>query len=534
MQRKKKKKHVRAGFVSDIKIKNKVIIIFVLLIICIAIMFYGAAVIVYSLIDENRKENEQMITSSADEYINTEIENMVSIAKTVYTNEALYEFLNNKYATTVDYYDRYYDFSQSRFLVVTEDSAVRQFKIYTANDTVMNGGNIGRIDTIENEEWYRYFRQLDRDMIIYCSSDQKNLSLIRKLDYKRVHTGAAVIKIDFNTANLQSKFLSMYFDGRVYVASGDTLLYGNQKDMTMPDSDTLKNYTKKSRNFYTCDIDYYVYSNSRRVMSIFAVPMAVPLILSFFLCFILVITIINDIKNRIMEVCAMCVNKRKASVDRQKDNLGEDEIGRLYRDVNNTLIDLNRLKDEKDNLSRFIRDYKLKTNDVIIAALNYETRQRFELKTPEEAGETVTLDEELLNLSRMLDRLKEREYFSYSLISDTTSAVKNIIPFSLSAIALHVAEYEGVGHDVEIDVREHDGCFSIRYYKQGVALSPADILKLRAIFEPESAKSLPAFEAEEEFNSYVRLSRFYLDNITLNINSKEELDFEFIITNVTD
>ncbi|MBP1567504.1 MAG: hypothetical protein J6U36_02555, partial [Oscillospiraceae bacterium] len=126
--------------------------------------------------------------------------------------------------------------------------------------------------------------------------------------------------------------------------------------------------------------------------------------------------------------------------------------------------------------------------------------------------------------------LKEREYFKYSLLSDTTSKVKNVIPYSFAAVALHVAQYNGNGAEVEIDICEHDGCYSVRFHKAGTFLASADVLKLRAIFEPEGSRGLPSYYAEDEFNPYVRLSRFYLDDITLNINSKEELDFEFIIT----
>lgn len=527
MARKKRKKHTRIGFVSNIKINNKVILIFVFLILSVAIMFYAAAAIVRTLVNDNKKESEKMISASAEEYLNNEIENMVSVAKIVYTNEALYDFLNTRYQSTVDYFDRYYDFSQSRFLVVTEDSAIKQFKIYTANDTVMNGGNIGRLDTVSDEQWYRKFKNLNRDMIIYCSSDQKNLSLIRRLDYKRVQTGESLIKLDFNTSNLQNSFKNMYFDGSVYVTNEDTVLYSNMKDMELPEPNILSKYTKKSKNYYTCDIDYYVQANKKNIISIFAVPFAVPLILLFILCFVFVVMIIMDFKNRTKEVCDICTEKRIT----KKVQFGEDEIGRLYKDVNNTIIDLTRLNDEKQNLKRFLNDYKDKTNDVIIGALNYETYNRFGLEKMSEASETISLGEELLNISKLLDRLKSQGSFRYSLLSDTESTEKSIIPYSLSAIALHVAEYEGTDKDIEIDVREHDGCYSVRYYKPGVAFSSADVLKLRAIFEPESNKSLPAFDSEEEYNSYIRLGRFYLDDITLNINSKEEIDFELIITN---
>lgn len=529
MARKKRKKHTRIGFVSNIKINNKVIIIFTLLIVAVSIMFYGAAVIVSSILSENKKESERIISSAAEEYLNSAIERMVSVSKTVYTNESVYEFLNRRYQNTSDYFDRFYEFSQSGFPEVNEESAIKQFVIYTANDTVKNGGNISRLDSVENEEWYRTFNTLNRDMIIYCNADQNNLSLIRKLNYRKVQTGDSIIKLDFNPDVLQSSYMDMYFDGTVYVSSGNTLLYSNTRDVVLPSSDELDKYTLSSKNYYTCDIDYYVYANQKKIISLFSIPFAVPLMVLFVICLVIIITIITDFKNRTKEVCDICTEKKIT----KKIHFGEDEIGRLYNDVKNTIFDITRLNDEKNNLRRFINEYKEKTNDVIITALNFDTRIKFGLENDSDVSRTVSFDEELRNVSVLLDDLKTRELFRYSLISDTTSSEKKILPYSLSAIALHVARYEGTGNDIEIDVREHEGCYSIRYYKSGVAFSPADILKLRAIFEPESTKSLPAFEAEEEFNPYIRLSRFYLDDITFNINSRDEIDFEFIIASST-
>lgn len=528
-----KNREVKPGFGSSIKISYKVGIIFGFIAVCGVVLGFWAYRIGNTLTEEEKTESEKIIYVSADEYLNTEIENMVSVSKNVYTNEALYNFLNTGYKDSVDYYDKYYDFSQSKILVITEDSSIKNFRIYTDNSTVLNGGNIWKLETVENEEWYQSFQALNKDMIICCSTDQKNLSLIRKLDYKKVTTGEAIIKIDFNPAALQTKYMNMYFDGKLYISSGDTLLYSNQKELSMPSKDIISNYYKQSRNFYTCDIEYYVHANDKGLVSVLWIPYAPAYLCVLAVCFLLIVLIVTDLKNRILEVGNICADKKKASLDRNKTDFGRDEIATLYKDVNNTLIDLNRLTYEKNNFKAFINDYKVKTNDVILSALNYETKIKFGLETDDEVCLAVSLDEELLNLSKLLDGLKEREYFNYSLLSDTTSVVKNVIPYSLSAVALHVARYNGTGSDVEIDVREHDGCFSIRFYKQ-TEFRSADMLRLRAIFEPESAKSLPSYEPEDEYNSYVRLSRYYLDNITLNINSKEELDFELIITGCAD
>jgi hypothetical protein len=260
------------------------------------------------------------------------------------------------------------------------------------------------------------------------------------------------------------------------------------------------------------------------------VPFFIPLLIILVLGVIVVIVIINDFKNRTIEVCNICDGRKKNTSDLHRRSLGEDEIGRLYDDVSDKLTDLKRLADEKKNMKDFVDDYRVRTNEVIMAALNYETSCKYGINSVEKVSVPVSLDEELLNLSGFLNELKERAYFKYSLVSDTTSVVKNVLPYSFSAVALHVAQYNGTGAEVEIDICEHDGCYSVRFHKAGTFLTSADLLTLRAIFEPEGSRGLPSYKAEDEFNPYVRLSRYYLEDITLNINSKEELDFEFIIT----
>ncbi|MBR6923803.1 MAG: hypothetical protein IKH50_04625, partial [Oscillospiraceae bacterium] len=72
MKRKRKKKQIKAGFASNIKIKNKVSIIIVTLMICFIVIAYGSYYIVSSMITANKKESERLVAASAQRYVENE------------------------------------------------------------------------------------------------------------------------------------------------------------------------------------------------------------------------------------------------------------------------------------------------------------------------------------------------------------------------------------------------------------------------------------------------------------------------------
>ena len=84
---------------------------------------------------------------------------------------------------------------------------------------------------------------------------------------------------------------------------------------------------------------------------------------------------------------------------------------------------------------------------------------------------------------------------------------------------------------MEIDIREFEECYRVRFFRAGVKMSSAELLRLRAVFEPDGERSLLTFDSSDEFNPFIRLSRFYGDDISLTINSKDVVDIELVLRN---
>lgn len=526
MSRKRRKKHHRIGFVSNIRINTKVLIIFISQILAIGVMFAGMMTIVYKQLDDNKNELEESVLTSSEQYVSTAVENMISIAKTVYTNESIYSFLSTRYLSQEEYQLAYYELFSGKSFVAAEVSSVDSFKIYTANSTVSDDGDIVKLESVVNEDWYVFLTELKKDMIVFCDKEHRNLSLIRKLNYKNIHTGDAYLKLDFNSEDLQNIFENLSFDGQVYVMSDDITLYSNHDIYEQPTEDFLSNSLRLDKNYYTCNISYYVRQNKKDVFSVILKPSAIPATLLFIICQAVVVIIILDFKNRTREVYEACAGKKILN----KVYYGEDEIGKLFNGLKNTLVDVKRLNEEKHNLTAFVNEYKKNTNDILISALNYNTSVNLGINQSY-VENFVSLQQEILNINRFLDNLSEKTNFRYTLVSDTEANEKTIIPYSLSVVALYLATYGTNDSEMEIDIREFEECYRVRFFRAGVKMSSAELLRLRAVFEPDGERSLLTFDSSDEFNPFIRLSRFYGDDISLTINSKDVVDIELVLRN---
>ena len=95
-------KQKKIGFISDMRADTRFLIIFISVIISICVAVVSAIVLVSTNHEDEKLQSEQTIIAASEQYIDTSIENIVAIAKTVYTNNTLYDFLNVVYATSAD------------------------------------------------------------------------------------------------------------------------------------------------------------------------------------------------------------------------------------------------------------------------------------------------------------------------------------------------------------------------------------------------------------------------------------------------
>ena len=182
--------------------------------------------------EKYKKEMEETTISAVEQYINTSIDNVVSIANTLYTNSTLYEFLNKNYDTSTEYYDAFYQIKKNNSLSVAESQNITKYTIYTENKTILSGGNFSS-SLNSSEEWYNYFIKANKPMIIYCDQQENKMSLIRKLDFYTLNSGNCYLKIDINLNLMHDYFNNINFNGKLLIMNGGFIIYSNLDDNSM-------------------------------------------------------------------------------------------------------------------------------------------------------------------------------------------------------------------------------------------------------------------------------------------------------------
>ena len=86
---KKYKKKNKGNLISNIKINTKLILIFLIFVLSLSFVFIIMIRDLSKSDEKYKKEMEETTISAVEQYINTSIDNVVSIANTLYTNSTL-------------------------------------------------------------------------------------------------------------------------------------------------------------------------------------------------------------------------------------------------------------------------------------------------------------------------------------------------------------------------------------------------------------------------------------------------------------
>ena len=213
---------------------------------------------------------ENLAVASAEQHIQMGIENTVAIAKIIYTNEALYKFLDTEYPSTSSYYATYYKFEKDSPLQSADVSFISKAMIYTENDTIMSGNDIRLIRSVQSERWYQSFEKFGKSVMLYSDPETGSFSLIRKLDYETMETGESLLKLDMESKTALSLLEQIPFDGILYIVSNGAVIYSNQPLEDEDDLGITQDFYSFTKNYYTAEVEYYALADYQTITELIA------------------------------------------------------------------------------------------------------------------------------------------------------------------------------------------------------------------------------------------------------------------------
>lgn len=496
----------------------------VLLLAAMAVSWNAMTKAISKAAEEKNNELEQTAVTAAEQITNIGIESAVSIAKNIYTNEPVYDFLGKKYASNSEYFESYYPLLQNTALNTADTNIVKRCTIYTSNPTILAGGTIGKVETVQNEEWYKTMQKFHKPTVLSIDHKDRSITLVRKLDYISLDTGENYLCLKISSSFIEDFIKSIDFDGQLYIMSGSDLLYSSDENVkSVADIRITPDFESKKHNYYTVDLEFYSCANKKSAASqIMEDKILLPCLITVLLVFfVTVITMAQGISRRIRPVLREYTKEGRILLLEKGAN-GRDEIGKLLDICSEMSEHLTRkgseYKESSDSLLKKSSDY----NSLYATALRLDaelaviTRMLY-LHKPFE-NEMIAFAEEV----KMLEKYAEKSG-KQCTCSDIGTAALQVPAYALVLIAEDIfGNMNGTAAAVEAAENGANVIF------EGSSIPPqTDLLKLQAIFEDGDISSAYSFGKGYRFNPYLRLKHALGSDISVTIHTKDSLSVIF-------
>ena len=484
---------------ANVSIRNKILTIQAIALIAVALTSIMSFAVITKSMNENDKKRELYAVNVCDEVMEMAVEGGVAVTGSIYGNSAVYDFIDKNYSSSSEYYNAYYTFQQNSPSLFTDTGTVKGYTIYTSNSTVIKGNNIALIEAVEEEQWYKTFKRLNKPIILFVDPDTSEISLIRKLDYYTLESGECIVKTELNTDFIKKCADKFEFDGKLYITSGNVLIYSN--DSSFSDADVLKGFEADKTNFYSADIEYFAKAGrTKKIDGFYGLWILVFIILLTFVSLIVLgIMFSNDIDSRIDTVSSIFAKDHNL-LKLSGENCGKDEIGEV--------IDMCISVSERLNVKN--SEYKISVENLSDKSTDYyklfTTAMRLdaELAIAEKYGKIYSgtvLDETSLNeeIEKMCSIA--RVCGKQIVMKGKPNEDITIPAYSVSLIADNIFTAYGI-EKIKISNNGDNTVFS---FTSSNNFAPLFKLKLNAIFEENEVIGDYSFSHFSDYNPYLRL-----------------------------
>lgn len=371
------------GKVDDYKVRKKLHILYICCVLVPLVITDSVILAIVMKADRESSRYELEKIASAVKYsVTADIENAATIAKNIYMNEYVNEFLESRYASPLEYYDKYRKFMKDSLFESSIGSGSIAVKMYADNDTMINGGEIRRLDSAKEEEWYQYLEESGQDKVLhfgYGSKDpfavesKREISFIRRLNFYKQGQCEKLVKISLDYGNVVQSLKAMNYDTPVYICSGDRILYSNaghsnfNKDFETFAYQDQVGYEEEMLS-YGQTIKIYVLQKRQNVLRqiVANLPLILLLICVNAILPWLFIKIINrSFTERLQELSVVFNDIEGDELQEITSARGKDELGMLMRNYNKMAVRIN------DLIQTVYKD-KLREQEMDIARQNAE------------------------------------------------------------------------------------------------------------------------------------------------------------------
>lgn len=244
--------------INDIPIRQKFILIYVVLILMPMIVIYG---IFYTQLRGEVELREENVIDQSIDRVKSDIEYLMEacfvIARNVAIDQSFNVALNKEYSSTAEYFNVYTDLLKEKTtMYATGYNNVIRVSVYADNQNLLDGGNIYKLDDdIRKTAWFDAYLQADNKLktVVWiepaASFDNvfyNRVSIVRKMNEFKQLNKDIYVRIDVEEGGM-SKVLQAPYDMKFIVSDEENRLIASDDSF----------YRNTSGEHEYVDLSYY-------------------------------------------------------------------------------------------------------------------------------------------------------------------------------------------------------------------------------------------------------------------------------------
>lgn len=199
-------------------------------------------IILFNLFASEEVQLQQEMEDQADAvryYLLGIVEQASFTADSISANRQLRNFLDKKYQNPLSYVTEYQKVMNNHFFVNSGGMNTSTVTIYADNETIINGGEFGRISAIEDEQWYKDAMQINKESFLMFSYDSwrspvnsanRRILYLRKMNSSADGECRKLIRIEISYSKVIRDIDGMNYELPMYVCRNGEVLLSNMKE----------------------------------------------------------------------------------------------------------------------------------------------------------------------------------------------------------------------------------------------------------------------------------------------------------------
>ena len=333
------------------------------------------AVILFSLFRAEQADQfrEMADVASAVQYsITSFVEEPTVVARSIYLDSSIQEFLGTQFQGPEDYFSKYQAVMRSSVLHGISGIDNTIITIYSDNEAMVNGGGFIRRSGVEDKDWFKRYAQSACDsqlQFYYTPSDGRTAIFLRNLSGRTKEKTDRFLKMELDYSRLAQNISNMNYVFPVYIcADGEIIISSegpnNHGDPFLPLEKAEGYAMEQQLELYGADIKIYMMQRSNSLLSSLrdnAVLIVFLLLFNIFSPQIIMNLLEKSITSRIFRLGDVFNQVDSEELITIPDKGGKDEIGALIDNYNrmagrmNDLIEQvyrNRLREQEMDIAR--------------------------------------------------------------------------------------------------------------------------------------------------------------------------------------